>query len=54
VAPHETKLAMGFKLGRKERLIATITISFAFFIAEIAGMFVSFALFSNRKLPNIY
>jgi hypothetical protein len=28
---------MGFKLGPKERLIAIICISFAFFVAEIAG-----------------
>lgn len=30
-----------FKLGRKERLIATIAISLCFFAAELAGMELS-------------
>lgn len=30
---------MKFTFSKKQRLIATISISFVFFIAEIAGMF---------------
>lgn len=37
ITPHSPQSTMKFNLGRKERLIATITISFAFFIAEIAS-----------------